>query len=541
MAKVKELWEHNTSQKDMVRILQELGYEIKDRELMRLRAKNRWLLRVPNGMKGQSTVPAKRGHEDSEAKVQEIAQSMYPDLPQEPVGETEQLPIKATAQRAPSPDLSPEVIAKRKQRLERMKSESDELWASRKRRRRTRGWAGLPADPPGPPRFPSEMTIDEGKQALNLDPEMYRQLREHFQSICEETGVTKKSIAGVELWGAVKDRLVQESPHLQTLFWADTTILGDKSQALDVVCMDVTKRMRTLERRMTIAEAKNALRINPEQSRQIRNAFYNTLKGDHFTSKLEAGEEHWKELKQQWIEGLPILQEILAPGDADPEHATKVKAMEVLCRDVMKRLRDDQTKRDPSRKKVAKDTDVNADASNGSKKSTRGKTNGYGMNNGISNGISTLASQALATAPTFSQATVPHNAYSDLQIDPSLLLAANDPSIGVGHQHLLSHPLAIPVYFRLSPLSPLQTPTKLWLGTLNSTSVHELRYLALDKHEHHTVQVARIEGVVRSEHAAPGQGKEVSFAIDEDDELRAYLNHVEGGKATFVVQLTGLA
>jgi hypothetical protein len=36
----------------MLRILnEEDGFEIKERELMRVRAKNRWLLRVPNGMK----------------------------------------------------------------------------------------------------------------------------------------------------------------------------------------------------------------------------------------------------------------------------------------------------------------------------------------------------------------------------------------------------------------------------------------------------------------------------------------------------------
>jgi len=51
VARVKELWEKNTSQKEMLIILSEEGLQIKERELMRVRAKNRWLLRVPNGMK----------------------------------------------------------------------------------------------------------------------------------------------------------------------------------------------------------------------------------------------------------------------------------------------------------------------------------------------------------------------------------------------------------------------------------------------------------------------------------------------------------
>ncbi|KAI9840676.1 MAG: hypothetical protein M1830_007920, partial [Pleopsidium flavum] len=72
----------------------------------------------------------------------------------------------------------------------------------------------------------------------------------------------------------------------------------------------------------------------------------------------------------------------------------------------------------------------------------------------------------------------------------------------------------------------------LWLGTLTSGSVDELRHLATSKHTDATL--VRIEGIVRE-----GNGNEVSFEIDEDDELGAYFAHVNGGKATFVVQLNG--
>ncbi len=503
----------------MLRILnEEDGFGIKERELMRVRAKNRWLLRVPNGMKSNPSGSLAR-REDANAALQEMEQELYA---RDGAQSATEAPSKETmVPRAQSPELAPEVIAKRKERLDKLQAESAERWATRKRRRRTRGWAGLPADPPGPPRFPSETTIDESKQFLSLDPELYRQVRDHFQRICEDAGVMKKTIAGPDRWQAVKDRLIQESPHLQSVFWGDNTQLDMKTLALDVVCTDVTKRMRTLERRMTIAEAKNVLGINPEESRQIRNAFYQTLKSDHFTSKLEAGDEHWKELKQQWIGDSALLQAILAPGDADTQHNSKVKALEVLCRDVMKRLRDDQTKRDPSRKKSLSGS------------------------NGISNGISTLASQALASAPAT------RNDYSDLQIDPSLLLAAaNDPSLAMGQQQhyqqqqsptsptfaspSLHHgsSMSIPVYFRLSPLSQIQHPTKLWLGTLTSGSVNELRQLAISKHP--DANLVRIEGLVRE-----SNGNEVSFEIDEDDELGAYFAHVDGGKATFVVQLNG--
>ncbi len=343
----------------MLRILNEVdGFDIKERELMRVRAKNRWLLRVPNGMK-QKKVEGNL-HIGGDV-MDQLQQALFEDgsgTPGDGMDGDFDGEIRQPA-RASSPELSPEVLAKRMERLQKLQAESEIRWASRKRRRRTRGWAGLPADPPGPPRFPSETTIDESKAFLSLDSNMYRDIRAKFQRICEEADVIKKTIAGPERWEAVKARLVQESPHLQQVFWQETNNQEQKKLALDVVCTDVTKRMRTLERRMTIAEAKNALGINPEESRQVRNEFYATLKADHFTSKLEAGDEHWKELKQSWIDGNQLLTNILAPGDADPMHAEKVKAMEVLCRDVMKRLRDDQTKRDPTRKKKF---DTNASA-----------------------------------------------------------------------------------------------------------------------------------------------------------------------------------
>ena len=553
------------------------GFNIKERELMRVRAKNRWLLRVPNGMKSGGFIPAKTGPEDEDEALQELAQALYPDgAPQaESTGNGEPMTI---GPKPASPDLAPEVIAKRRERLEKLQAESAERWASKKRRRRTRGWAGLPADPPGPPRFPSETTIDEGKNLLQLDPLMYRQLRDHFQNVCEDMGIIKKTTAGAELWQAAKDRLKAESPHLQTVFYTDNFQYDSKNLALDVICTDVTKRMRTLERRMTIAEAKNALGVNPEESRQIRNAFYSLLKEDHFTSKLEAGDEHWQELKDRWIANLPILQQILAPGDADPQHSYRVKAMEVLCRDVMKRLRDDQTKRDPARKRPNQDeildgtsAHLHLPSSNVSTASKHIRSNrsvtSRTKTNGISNGISTLASQALATAPDISQHQQQHkpntNAYSDLQIDPSLLLAANDSSLlpnSSSHLHAQEvayqqHPDIpqslqdsngdgptlqgpIPVYFRLSPHSTIPsrpTSTRLWLATLTATSVEELKMVAGAKHR--GARVKKIEGVVKE--GREGGAREVSFKLDEDEELDAYLTHVGdlGGKATFLVEL----
>ncbi|KAE8348562.1 hypothetical protein BDV28DRAFT_87189 [Aspergillus coremiiformis] len=523
VARVKQLWERNTSQRDMLRILNQEGFEIKERELMRVRAKNRWLLRVPNGMKTHATMQTSTQLSEDEGLLA-LRQEVYKN--ESSFNDNEALPTDTKSPRPPSPGLSPEVLAKRRERLERLKAESAERWATRKRRRRTRGWAGLPADPPGPPRFPSETTIDESKKHLNLDNSMYRQLRDQFQRICEDAGFIKKTVAGPEKWQEAKNKLIQESQHLHHIFWEDPHQLDAKTLALDVVCTDVTKRMRTLERRMTIAEAKNALGINPEESRQIRNAFYNTLKADHFTSKLEAGDEHWRKLKEQWIQDSELLQRILALGPTDSGHAIKLRALEVLCRDVMKRLRDDQTKRDPSRK--------HSDARTYAQSPDLGSSHiGGTFNSDITNGISTLASQALASA------SVAPSDLGDLQIDPSLLQAANDPLFATTNHQSSGHafgyvgPLLgpstvqIPVYLRIHPESLLHGDSKTWIEKLATRSVAELRQLVNSRYP--DAFITKIKGIDKD-----GNGHEVSFLVDEDHELDAYLTHVQGRKASFL-------
>lgn len=52
---MKELWENNTSQRDMMTILTQEGFDIKERELMRVRTINRWLLRARNSNKQSAT------------------------------------------------------------------------------------------------------------------------------------------------------------------------------------------------------------------------------------------------------------------------------------------------------------------------------------------------------------------------------------------------------------------------------------------------------------------------------------------------------
>ena len=546
VSRVKELWENNVSQRDMLAILNEEGFDLRERELMRVRTKNRWLLRSANGMRPKlsngsvESTESNHGapHEADPEATSSGAGQDGPELDQtllsgvQEAAAEEQQP-NGNSREAGSPSLAPELVEQRKRRREELQKDSDERYQSRKRRRRTRGWGGLPADPPAPPRFPSETTIDESKAFLEVDNDTYRELRDHFQRICEEQRIIKKTLAGPEQWHAAKDRLIQESPHLQTVFWGDATNHERKALALDVICSDVTKRMRTLEQRMTIAGAKNVLGINPEESRLVRNAFYAILKADHFTSKIEAGDAHWKELKDQWIATTPLIQNILAPGTEDPQHAIKLKAMEVLCRDVMKRLRDDQVKADPSRKltKPAVPTTDKPDANSRDSqpaaitRNTRSAANTSAVRSAaphseISSGMSSLASRALASTPLVISEV------SDMQIDPTLLEAAAGTALQHSPPPLIP---SVPVYFRLHPQSRVEGPS-IWLDRLISRSHAGLQQALGAKYP--GVVIVRIDGV-----EAIAKDKELSWQIDSDDELKAYLDHVKGKKATFQVQI----
>jgi hypothetical protein len=91
---------------------------------MRVQAKNRWLLRIP---KGQKTTP-----EEATLQAELLAAAALPD------GEgIDQFPQTAID------DVPEEIVRKRKERHDQLQQESDERWASKKRRRRTREYAGL--------------------------------------------------------------------------------------------------------------------------------------------------------------------------------------------------------------------------------------------------------------------------------------------------------------------------------------------------------------------------------------------------------------
>lgn len=220
-----------------------------------------------------------------------------------------------------------------------MQTDSNERWETKKRRRRTRTWAGLPADPAGPPRFPSETTLESSKVCLGLDNASYAELRNVFQAICQSHGIVKKTVVGPERWQAAKDQLLHSNVQLLEAFQqAEQSLLDPMRLSLDVICMDVTKRLRNMEHKMTLAEAKNMLHINPEQGRHLRQALIDLLSANNFINKHES--DNWDQLKQQWIADTGLGDRIPPPGHEGRDRV--LRAVQVVCRDIMKRWRDSQ-------------------------------------------------------------------------------------------------------------------------------------------------------------------------------------------------------
>lgn len=539
--RVKELWEKNLPQREMLRVLNdEDGFDIKARELMRVRARNRWLLRAANGDKAKGV---DRDDDD---------------------GDHASLDGASTAERS-------------SQRTVSDGNHSDRQGGSAdNRKRRKRKQAGGPGG--GPLRFPSETTLDEARKMMGLDPATYQLLRTNFQRICQEEGVTKKTLAGMERWEAVKARLVRETPQLQTILWLSKDEPEPKKLALDVICTDVTKRLRNLETRMTLVEAKKELGINPEEAREVRVAFHHVLSESKIACKSEASPEQWEGLKRRWSERSDIVRKIMDGADEGTESSKLIRALDVIARDVMKRIRDERGRHDP---RAGQQLPLSPAASHGGKilspadrvdlgdglastfdnvsevshtsqmafspaSSTMGSSMGSHMPISLQSQASNLSDSQDGLGPP--QRVLGPSMAAGMGLEPqmgsSLLLRANTQAAFMDQPYVQQQyqpaatsapvyapdPMACAVYLRLHPMSVYVGSTTLWIATLGSGSVEELRQVAAAKFPG-TVCV-RVEGILKD-----SKGRELPLQIEEDQELSAFLTHQQGTAPTFSVQL----
>ncbi|TLD27218.1 hypothetical protein PspLS_04394 [Pyricularia sp. CBS 133598] len=308
--RVRELWEANHSQADMLRVLHDEGYDVSARQLLRIRAHHRWLLRVP--------------------KTEDAVDGDDALVPQARLGESfsvNDLQVPSVIQLScPSGNI---------QKAAPLSS------PTRKRRRQVdEDCSGVATS-----RFPSETTLAESKELLNLDTETYKYVRTCFQQICDKAGLESKSSAGQHAWDEAKALLVRQIPYLQGVMSMEVGRVHHL--ALDVICTDVTKRMRShnataaagAARKLTLAGVRNILGVNPDEAREMREALQNILAGrDKIPS---VGDEGWDEMKRQWQETCPVLRRIL---EGEEQREPRARAVDILARDVFKRYKDHHAK-----------------------------------------------------------------------------------------------------------------------------------------------------------------------------------------------------
>jgi hypothetical protein len=173
------------------------------------------------------------------------------------------------------------------------------------------------------------------------------------------------------------------------------------------------------------------------------------------------------------------LKELLADGGNDPQHAHKLKALEVLCRDVMKRLRDDQKKGKPAAILTFPDQ-----------------------------ALDELTALELSHPRTFELSDLQH----DLQIDPMLLPTQDD--FMQPEPEVPPLPLQQPVAFGIkpSPQSQLYKSAKVRLETLKSREYAELERIVMSKWA--DGNIAHVDRMLKTAPDAP----EIPIQIENDDE-----------------------
>ncbi|KAH0530391.1 hypothetical protein TsFJ059_005013 [Trichoderma semiorbis] len=199
----------------------------------------------------------------------------------------------------------------------------------------------------------SEMTLTAAKRMLGMDDEQIAALRNTFTAICNRSGIRSKSHT-TEKWDKAITDLLHEHPGLYNRVVTSPENVERNMKALHIICRNFAKTER-LGPKMTQTDAKNALGLNPEEARVAREIMIDLLKNGGFGDKLAVTPtpDAWELLMDRWGAGYDKIgraRALIRSGN-DPDEK-KQKALVVLSRDVLKRLRDDRPSRQAKRKSV---------------------------------------------------------------------------------------------------------------------------------------------------------------------------------------------
>lgn len=528
VSRIKELWDANVRQSTMLDTLHAEGFRVSALDISRVRRKNKWYLRAPPP-EITTTASSER------VGVNTTRTSRGAGTPQ-----------KGGAKGASIPPFERKKPSKLSKSL----------------------------------RFPSQVSTSIAQERIGIDKPTYKTMRVVFKRICNDDGIIRKAEPGISVWEAAKVKLCSEilQLHIAMAPSADEEETRLKQISLDVICMDVAKGMRVSQATDTVTEVRNTLGINPEESRQIRSIFMEILEEANFGWKSNASPEQWAELNKLWASRSPLVARSVASREGGQAGVSaRTAALESIAMNGLRRYQDSKTKQTTrGANKASSSSTTHApqlsttvtldaempsfgeDAGNLSfpdvvasqdpprqtRRSTRATTNTM-----VSQPLAqssqrrnppkpakptrsnvpaamTLASHVHHTIQPAMSATNEQTFFMAAPAFPSTVYQQTDPTSTLFYQT----PTAFAVYFRLHPSSSFASAASLWISTLRSSSVHDLRVAAAVKFP--GTMCLRVEGIVKD-----GNGGEIPLQINQDDEMMAYMEHLQGSTPTFSVQL----
>jgi len=374
------------------------GFSITERQLRRVRTENQMLFKVRTGSTSEINMQAEelqRGPpEVTGASVEDVAPPLVEDMSNLLDNEeafAQALQAESSDSTAARPSLAEEIYAGTLSHLQRANWADDRLQESNilgmcptvsqhmvvaDERADTRTHSAeltLPSElqasqttqrgdathltTPAQPIRRYNLSMDDCKSILHVDDDAYWNIRDSFKLICMEMGVQEKKYA-TGFWNVAIARLIEKNVHLhglRTIEVGPTQEDAEKHKlqlsALDKICIAVAKVLREGGPRVQPSNPKTILGLNRSTTNEVMQSFESFLKQEYLlTSKSGLKEDQRKDIISRWITSSPLLQGVLHSMNPDPnqaqvEQAEKLRALERLCRDILKKLRAAATKR----------------------------------------------------------------------------------------------------------------------------------------------------------------------------------------------------
>lgn len=446
-------------------------------------------------------------------------------------------------------------------------------------------------------RFPSELTVEEARAVVGLSFEQYQDMVPLIKQLFEtEAGeLTKKTEIGPEKWKAMKHQLISGTPRLREVMVGSEEDLEEKHRALDIICSQIGKRLRISKGRMGLPEARTILGMDPEASRRCGAELFRIFLDIGFVKKSDLSPEEWDEITGLWADRCKEIKEALAVGPRNPDYARTSRALKTVAKSVMGRFQSEAKKMAPDTGKSQLPTvppgrrrtrPGDSEASEESSESEQQQDDGWGAEpisddadsdaDPVANALNEpMVSHEPAQGPQTrqrralqgSQGNVQANMHSQVQqpvqfnehagsMRPAMNSHMTAPSaesynsqysnsqyyqqqslvpqisLRQNHQHQQHTQRPMAAFMRLNPASSLMpTNSTLWVAAMQSASVAEVHRIAVQRYP--GSQCSLIEGIVKD-----GFGTELPLRIDQDVEMQAYLEHLQGAAPTFSVLLS---